>query len=277
MTHRVQYLVIKPYLLFWVVTLFAVDFARAQQVQVIELENQKRSAYYLTLDSSDVRFDLADSVASNMKMSFGVKVGSYKTWQGKKGGGQTYEFSFHHTSLFAHKPLRLKTRVGEYSMEPNQRLYVIGYSSRTGESKKVDRNLSRFLLSAYRQELDPVYTGNPDNFLPMPVKSKVEFKKRNWINMGYGVQYLAKDNPFMGSKGLAVGFLYTWEVFHYIPILGGPFFGSTTTDKITIPLIGLASLIFWKGVMNRWLIAQPYLRFNKTIVNSGYRMPHGME
>lgn len=277
MMNAALYLLRKPCLWMWLVPLLADEFAKAQQVQEIELENQKQSAYYLTRDSSEVRFDLADTVATNMQVSFGVKAGSYKTWQGKKGGGQTYEFSFQHTSLQATQPITLKTRAGDYQMATNERLFVIGYSSRTRESKKVDRNLSRFLLSAYRQEMEPEYAGNSENFVLIPVKTKVEFRKRNWINMGYGLQYLAKDNPFMGSKGLAVGFLYTWEVLHCIPIFGGPFFGPTTTDKITIPLIGLASLIFWKGVMNRWLVAQPYLRFNNTIVNSGYRMPRGME
>lgn len=277
MKSAVQYVMSIPHFLMCIVLNGAVNFTAAQQVQEVELESQKRSAYYLTRDSSEIRYDLADTVAANMQVSFGIKAGSFKTWQGKKGGGQTYEFSFHHTSLLAQKYIRLKTQAGEYGMQPSERLFIMGYSSKTRERKKVDRNLSSFLLSAYRQEMDSLYAANSDNFVAMPVKTKTEFKKRNWINMGYGLQYLAKDNPFMGSKGFAVGAFYTIEALHYIPVIGGPFFGQTTSDKIMIPLIGLASLVVWKGLINRWMVAQPYLHFNKTIVESGYRLPKGME
>lgn len=84
---------------------------------------------------------------------------------------------------------------------------------------------SQMLLSAYMQETDTNYLNQQNNFIYLPLKSNSEFCKRNFINMGYGMSYAAKDNPFYGSKGFAIGFGYIIEVLHYIPIFGGAFFG----------------------------------------------------
>jgi hypothetical protein len=94
--------------------------------------------------------------------------------------------------------------------------------------------------------------------------------------MGYGAQYVYQDNPLTDRVWLAVGFGYLWEGLHYIPILGGPFLGKTTKDKVLMPVIGLASLLFWKVTLNGWLVRSHLVEYNR-LAESGYRAPRGIE
>jgi hypothetical protein len=136
-------------------------------------------------------------------------------------------------------------------------------------------NVARFVLSAYRQEIDPAYRDDPTNFVALAPKTNREFWRRTFINMGYGSQYVYQDNPFTDRVWVAVVFGYLWEGLHYIPIFGGPFLGRTPKDKLLIPLIGLSSLLFWKVAFNGLLVRSHLTEYN-SLAQSGYKAPRGI-
>lgn len=152
--------------------------------------------------------------------------------------------------------------------------YAVGVSPSWPERHNL--NIGRFVLSAYRQEVDPAYRADAGNFLPLKPKSDSEFWFRNMINMGYGAQYVYENNPFTSNGWAAIGFGYLWEALHYIPIFGGPFLGKSTGDKVAIPLIGLGSLLFWKLAFNGWLVKAHMDEYNN-LVDSGYRVPRTIQ
>jgi hypothetical protein len=134
----------------------------------------------------------------------------------------------------------------------------------------------RFLFSAYKQELDPGYRDDPAGFVAMPRKSQREFWRRTFINMGYGAAYVYDDNPFTERLGFAVVAAYVIEGAHYIPILGGPFFGKDARAKVLIPVIAIASLLFWKLTFNGVLLRSHLTEYN-SFADSGYRAPRGVD
>jgi hypothetical protein len=155
----------------------------------------------------------------------------------------------------------------EFGREGGRYLYGVSTSPHV--------NVARFLVGAYRQEIDPGYRDDPSNFVALPRKTNREFWRRTFINMGYGAQYVYQDNPFTDRVWVAVGFGYLWESLHYVPIFAGPFLGKTPKDKVLIPVIGLGSLLFWKVAFNGLLIRSHLVEYN-TIADSGYRAPRAI-
>jgi hypothetical protein len=193
-------------------------------------------------------------------------------YRGKTGYGQSYSAAFVVWPLEVQKRYAIELQEQLIELEPFEQYYVYGFSSNLNEGKRADKNFSEMLLSAYRQEADTAYGENLDEFTTLKRIDKAEFRKRNWINMGYGLSYIAKDNPFVGSKRMSVGFAYFYEAIHYIPIVGGPFFGETRQDKIGIPIVALASLVIWKGIIAPVLV-NSNIKLNNRIVDSGYKIP----
>jgi hypothetical protein len=248
----------------------------AQKSEQIRVPRINSSSYFIIQDSNKISFITAEKVALKLEMEKyyeGIYSKSYKRNSGFLGV---------YTTAFVAKPItpKIKSNIKLFKerieLKPNERVYIYGFTSALGEGRKVDRNFSRMMMSAYMQEIDSAYLRNHDNFSILIEKTKAEYWKRNWINMGYGMSYIVKDNPFIGSKRFTVGFFYLWEALHYIPIFGGAFFGETQVDKIAIPVIGLTSLILWKGMIGA-MVGNKQLKINKIIIKSGYKIPNNFE
>ncbi len=245
--------------------------------QKLKLPRLNKSNYLTTFDSTQINYGIADKVTSKFGFSEYNKLGyskHYKGIDGVPGVGFTTFSKFQYLSKLDSK-LMIDENI--ISLQPDKKLFIYGFTTNINEGNRVNKNYSRLLMSAYRQEIDSDYLNYANNFTSLVVKDKSEFWKRNWINTGYGMSYLAKDNPFMGGKAFAVGFFYLWEALHYIPIFGGPFFGETQEDKIMIPIIGISSLIVWKGLFGGLIIGNRYLKINNNVHNSGYKIPCNLE
>ena len=261
----------------FLIPLFSFGQDLDQNFQKLKLPTLNKSNYLTTFDSTQINYGIADKVTSKFGFSEYNKLGyskNYKGINGVPGVGFTTFSKFQYVSK-----LDIKLMIDEniISLQPDRKVFIYGFTTNINEGNRVNKNYSKLLMSAYLQEIDSDYLNNANNFTSLVVKDKSEFWKRNWINMGYGMSYLAKDNPFMGGKDIAVGFFYLWEVLHYIPILGGPFLGETQEDKIMIPIIGISSLIIWKVLLSRLMIGNRYIKINNNVHNSGYKIPNNFE
>ena len=244
-----------------------------QDFPKLKLPSLYWSSYFTTLDSGLINYTIADKVTSKFGFHEFSISGYSKNYRGINGVSGVCFTTF---SQFKYIPkLDTKLWVDEnlVSLQADQKSYIYGFTTNLNEGMRVNKNYSRLLVSASRQEIDSVYLNNANNFTSLVIKDKSEFWKRNWINMGYGMSYLAKDNPFMSRKALLIGFFYLWETLHYIPIFGGAFYGNEQEDKIMIPVIGNTSLILWKGLFSGLIVGNRYLKFNNSVHNSGYKMP----
>ncbi|MEQ1734611.1 MAG: hypothetical protein ABL940_13120, partial [Bacteroidia bacterium] len=197
---------------------------------------EKRSSYLFTTEIKKL-----DTVALRIiNNEFGVNKTQLikgKQYYNFKIGMKLFQFSIINTII---KPTRLiKTESG---FTTGDSLQQFGFTVLSGVGKSVDKRFSKFLLSAYLQETNSNYLNNSNNFILVEEKSKREFWKRNFINIGYGAAYANKNNPIF-KDNLATGFGYVVETLHYIPIFGGAFIGKTTKDKIEITAWGLSSLL----------------------------------
>lgn len=248
-----------------------------QDLQILKLPRLNKSNYFTTFDSTTINYGVADIVTSKFGFSDYNKLGQSKNYKRIDGNS---DISFTTFSKFQYMP-KLETQLlideNIITLQPDKGIYIYGFTTNINEGNRVNKNYSKLLMSAYVQEIDSVYLINTNNFTSLVVKDKTEFWKRNCINMGCGMSYLAKDNPFMGGKALAVGFFYLFEALHYIPIFGGAFFGETREDKIMIPIIGISSLIVWKGLFSGLMIGNRYIRINSNIQNSGYKIPSNLK
>jgi len=245
--------------------------------QELELPRLKKSNYVTTFDSTQIKYGIADKVTSKFGFSEFNKSGYSKNYKGIDGVPVVSITTFSKFQYLSILDTKLKIDENIITLQPDRKVYIYGFTTNINEGNRVNKNYSRLLMSAYLQETNSDYLNNENNFTSLVVKDKSEFWKRNWINMGYGMSYLAKDNPFMGGKAFAVGSFYLLEALHYIPIFGGPFFGETQEDKIMIPIIGISSLIVWKGLFSGLIIGNRYLKINNNVHNSGYKIPSNLE
>jgi hypothetical protein len=237
----------------------------------------KESSYLITSDSTQVDSEIATKVVTKLGFVEYKKGNTSIFYRGKENFSSGFETFF---SAHKYRPLldiKLKLNDSFEFLSSDSIYYIYGFTTSLKDGYIVDENYSKFLMSAYRQEIDKDYFENQNNFTKIVEKDKSKFSRRNWLNMGYGMSYLAKDNPFMGGKKFAVISFYIVEAAHYIPIFYGSFLGQTIEDKIGITLIGVASLIFWKGVVCDLLLGKRFLMINKKIIESGYKMPANLK
>lgn len=249
----------------------------SQEVVDFEFDTANRSAFIISPDSCLPRSDVLNAIAEQLQMTFSVSENGTQTWKGEKTISRPFFYSFRGFNLTAQEPITVKSTRGDFSLKVGEALCVIGFTGNLKENKKVDRNFSEFLLSVYRQHTDHVYASYPYNFAEMPELSLATFNKRNWLSMGYGLSYLTKDNPFSARNTGAIVGLYIFEALHYAAIIGGPLSGQSTSETILLPVTALLSLIFWKGVAMRHMIAPPILNMNERMVKSGFQLPHTLK
>lgn len=243
----------------------------------LRLPNMSNSHFLTTFDSTQVNYEVASKVTSKFGFSLSKKFDKsliYRRFDGAFGVSFVQFATLDYSTNFETK---ISVNENLILLPPGKKIYFYGFITNLNENSKVDRNFSKLLMSAYQQEISVDYLNNGSNFTTLAVKDKSEFWRRNWINMGYGVSYLAKDNPFMGGKALAIGFCYIWEALHYFPIFVGPFIGETKEDKILIPIVGISSLLIWKSLFSGLIIGNRYLGLNNGINRSGYKVPSNLE
>jgi hypothetical protein len=134
-----------------------------------------------------------------------------------------------------------------------------------------DGKLSDFLTFAYMYESGK-FRYDEARFERSPPKSYREFWKRNLISQGWGAQYVFAENPYVSNGWITIGFGYAWDAFTYFAMLGGPFIGKHTTDKVTIPLVGLAGALAFRVGFNGGVASWDIGIFNR-VANSGYPAP----
>jgi hypothetical protein len=250
----------------------------AEKVYEVKSPFSKESSYLITSDSTQVSSEIATKVVTKLGFSEYKKGNTSISifYRGKENFSSGFETFF---SVHKYKPLldiKLKLNDSLKILSSDTMYYIYGFTTSLKDGPIVDENYSKFLMSAYRQEIDKEYFENENNFTKIIEKDRSKFSRCNWLNMGYGMSYLAKDNPFMGGKKFAIISFYIVEAAHYIPIFGGPFFGRTQKDKILIPFIGISSLILWKGTCSVFL-GKRYLKINKAVHDSGYKVPINLE
>lgn len=248
--------------------------AEAQVVRNLEFTSAKRSAYMAEPDSCAIRQDALNRLAENLSMVFGIAVGPQQTWKSGPPAHRSFSYSFSVAELTAKEPVNLRTSVGDFSLELGERVCIFGFTGYLRKGKKVDRNFSSLLLSAYRQETELEYNNYPYNFSALKQLSIKEFNKRNWLLMGSGLNYLTKNNPFAARSLGAISAIYAYEALHYAAIIGGTVSSATTNESILLPVVALLSLAFWKGIVMRHFIAPPIFKMNRRILDSGYKLPY---
>ena len=242
----------------------------SQNYEPVFVFHPNKTVYFITNNLKDIRFDIADAIADEIR-SNSIRKTENQSCYSRKNGPVMYSFCFSYRSLQLKFDTTLKFNERDYAFNKGDSVYLFGFNTFIS-SYANSENINHFLTSAYLQETDPIYKYNPDNFIILLNKNKSEFWKRNMINMGYGYNYIAKDNPFVSAKWVPIGFGYLLEALHYIAIFGGPFFGETKEDKIGIPLIGLGSLLFWKTIVYGRIGGYEIREYNN-INNSKYKIP----
>jgi hypothetical protein len=229
-----------------------------------------KSAYAISSDSTLINFHVADSIAFRMNLKI-FKSNPFQHLYYNKTMWFPYMESFRDYRSGVSKTISYKGI--NYKLNPGDHIY--GFTTKGSISGFAARNISNFFMSAYSQEMDKSYRSN-HSFINLPSKDEKEFCKRNWISMGYALNYAVKDNPFTNGKGFQVGVAYFWDAFHYYMIFVGPFIGETTKDKIEIPIIGIVSLIIWKKLLLGKSGMQIIKSYNN-MVNSKYGIPANLE
>jgi hypothetical protein len=232
------------------------------------------SDFILTKDENEIKFNIPDTIAKNVGIKLLKEMSNKKLYLGGKFLS-AYNVSFTRINLRFAVSTSILYKDSIYRIMPSEDLYIFGFTSTTIEKGKASRNISTFFMSAYLQETNKDYANNMTCMRLYP-KDKKEYWKRNWINMGYGISYALKDNPFVSGKGAYIGFAYAWEAFHYFMILGGPFLGRTSKDKIEISLIGVCSLFLWKKYLLGGQFSGIINNYNN-IVNSKYKIPNNLD
>jgi hypothetical protein len=132
--------------------------------------------------------------------------------------------------------------------------------------------MEKFLLSAYRQEIDPVYRDTLTSSVEYVLKDMAVFNRRNWISSGYATTYAYQDNPFYDPGVLWIASDYAMDALTVAIMVTGAVTGKTTGDKIGFVASGAFLNLAWK-----WLCAGPAarspLRTYNNVLKSGYKVP----
>lgn len=256
-----------------IISLFSIIlFVFTLNGQTIHLNNyfEKHSSFILDDKFHPIHWNIIDSIskeyqAYRQKNLFGDSY--YIFWMGMIN----IKFWILDAKIILSSPQNLRINNIEKSFQIGDSIHLVGFSVLSSAGKKQSKKFSQLLLSAYLQETDSSYLCNLDNFIVLPEKSNAEFWKRNLINMGYGLSYVADKNPYASENIKLFG--YVWEGLHYIPILGGAFIGRTKNDKIAIPIIGLSSLLIWKTLYFGVIIGQPMIKEYNRKLKMKYKIP----
>jgi hypothetical protein len=150
---------------------------------------------------------------------------------------------------------------------------ICGITIYSTGSKKVLGKEYQFIYNAYLQECNGV--GNSDSiqeYYKLPEKNREEMLKRNWIDMGLGIRYMRKDNPFMSSN-LFLEECYTGINALYLgAMIIGPIAAKRTRDKIIWGAIGLVGTLEFRLIVGNEL-KKEYLKY-ECIRNSRYGIPN---
>ena len=151
------------------------------------------------------------------------------------------------------------------------KITVMSGSQYSSVSDNMNKSFRSFLL----QELNPkLIEEYPDKFYKLPQKTKTELKRKFCIHPSVGIHYLGKENPYADKSDYMVGkiFFAIWDAFSYYMIIGGPFFGEKTEDKIGIPLLGIANMVLWRYMTYKDQGKRDFENYNR-FSNSGYMVP----
>jgi hypothetical protein len=236
----------------------------------------KRSDYIITKDTKQINFSFADSVSKVI----GLNVFGQSNYQKIYSDERLF---FPYTISFSKYKLDLSSNTSftynnlDYNFSSKDTVYAFGFTcnyipSRVGYAAQ---NISKFYLSAYMQDIDKDYKLN-HSFVKLPSKDIDRFWRRNWISMGYGMSYSLKDNPFSSAGAVYVGMGYFFDALTTFMIVGGPFIGKTTKDKIEFPILGIAlNLLGKKYFVGR--MSELNIESYNNIVNSKYGIPNDMK
>lgn len=249
--------------------------AKAQEIK-LKPNFEKTSSYVLTQNCRPIGENVIDSICKEFNVfkkssKEGVKFYRFKV------GYSLYQFHLWDVKIKFDSTIKVNQNNINNTFNKGDSLCLRGFFVNSQEGKKMSKRYSIFLLSSFLQETNTEYSQNKENFLSLSLKSNAEFWKRNMINMGYGTSYAFKDNPFTSGGGFAVVFGYFWETLHYIPIFGGPFFGKTHNDKISIPIVGLSSLIIWKTIFYGLIMGQPIIKTYNRFATMKYKVPKSIK
>jgi hypothetical protein len=241
-----------------------------------QIHDVKKSDIILSKDTSMFSFSIADSVVKSIR-SRKIKQTAFSRQYIDGRMFFPYSITFSKSELKLDNISTLTYNKKDYNFQPNDTVFVCGFSCYYAPSRigSAAQNISKFYMSAYLQEIDKKYTIN-NLFVKLPAKDFNEFRKRNWISMGYGKSYSLKNNPFASAKGMHVGLAYLCDAFTTFMIVGGPFIGETTQDKIAIPILG----IVFNVILKKFLIGRSSelnVDSYNSIVNSKYGIPSNLE
>jgi hypothetical protein len=224
-------------------------------------------------DPSRLQPDVAHRLALKLGATPRGSLPGVQCYFRRGGPDKTYDFCF----TFGRFRLASDLVLGEDETLPpglnvGDMVYHYGVGIESYWLKRKNVNIARFLLSAYREEVDPAYREGAENFITLPPKSDREFWIRNFISMGWAAQYVYADNPFSANGTLAIGFGYAMDVVHGAGIAVAAINGKTTGERVGLPALFMGSLLLWKVVFNGWLVKSHMNEYNH-LVKSGYRMP----
>jgi hypothetical protein len=132
--------------------------------------------------------------------------------------------------------------------------------------------MEKFLLSAYRQEIDPMYRDTltaPVKYVP---KDMAVFNRRNWISSGYATAYAYQDNPFYDPGILSIAGGYAMDALTVAIMVTGAVSGKTTGDKIGFVATGAVLNLAWKWLSWGPMHRSPIRTYNN-VLKSGYKVP----
>jgi len=251
-------------------------FGQNKGDRYFQIHDIKKYDCILSTDASMFSFSIADSVVK----SVGLRTIKQTALSRQYYDGRMffpYSITFSKSELKLNKASTFTFNKTNYNFQPTDTVFVCGFScyyvsSRIGTAAK---NISKFYMSAYLQEIDKEYTIS-NSFVKLPAKDFNEFRKRNWISLGYGRSYSLKNNPFASAKGMQVGLAYLCDAFTTFMIVGGPLIGETTKDKIEFPITGIVfNLILKKFLTGR--SSELNVDSYNNIVNSKYGIPTNLE
>jgi hypothetical protein len=143
------------------------------------------------------------------------------------------------------------------------------------KAQDISDNLGKTFTSFYQQAIDSsLVKRKPDNFFRLEPKSADEMYRRTWISPPLGIYYVGKNNPFVEKSDNTAGIIGTafFDALGLFCVVAGPFIGETSKDKVSIPIVGLLSLIGWRLLIPSMENGRELEEYNN-IANSRYSLP----